>query len=203
MWRGNRWPLVGTFRYLAREDRWEWSDEVARMHGYEPGRVAPSTDLLLAHVHPAEQLVVRQLVDRVQQREAAFSNRLRIVDAGGNVHVVVVLGNPWYDDDGKLGGTVGFYIDITHQFEVDVQKRMTETLDAITARRAMINQAMGILMACYGLNAESAFQLLTKLSQKSNVKLRVLAERIVAGAGTREPLFDDAVAAVDRLLHLT
>ena len=43
------WPLAGSFKYDAREDRWEWSDEVAVMHGYEPGTVTPTTELVLSH----------------------------------------------------------------------------------------------------------------------------------------------------------
>jgi hypothetical protein len=39
------WAAVGSFRYIVREDRWEWSDEVARMHGYRPGSITPTTDL--------------------------------------------------------------------------------------------------------------------------------------------------------------
>jgi len=41
------WAAVGSFRYIVREDRWEWSDEVARMHGYRPGSITPTTDLVL------------------------------------------------------------------------------------------------------------------------------------------------------------
>ena len=39
------WPISGSFSYHARKDRWEWSDEVAAMHGYEPGAVDPTTEL--------------------------------------------------------------------------------------------------------------------------------------------------------------
>ena len=37
--RRDRWPRVGGFRHLVRDDRWEWSDEVAHMHGYVYGTV--------------------------------------------------------------------------------------------------------------------------------------------------------------------
>lgn len=30
---------VGSFRFWFVGQRWEWSDEVARRHGYEPGTV--------------------------------------------------------------------------------------------------------------------------------------------------------------------
>jgi hypothetical protein len=46
---------VGSFRFWFAGERWEWSDEVARMHGYEPGSVAPTTKLLLSHKHPDDR----------------------------------------------------------------------------------------------------------------------------------------------------
>jgi len=50
----------------------------------------------------------------------------------------------------------------------------------ISARRAVINQAIGMVMLRYGVDEESAFSLLTTMSQQSNVKLRIIAERVVA-----------------------
>jgi hypothetical protein len=50
--RGERSPLVspdlavGSFRFWFVGQTWEWSDELARMHGYEPGEVVPTTELL-------------------------------------------------------------------------------------------------------------------------------------------------------------
>jgi hypothetical protein len=49
------WLLAGSFTYLAIEDRWEWSDEVAIMHGYRPGTVTPTTELVLSHKHPDDK----------------------------------------------------------------------------------------------------------------------------------------------------
>ena len=44
----------------------------------------------------------------------------------------------------------------------------------------MIEQAKGMLMAIYGIDAAAAFDLLKWRSQETNVKLRSLAEQIVA-----------------------
>jgi hypothetical protein len=33
---------VGRFKFFLDEQRWDWSDAVARMHGYEPGTVVPT-----------------------------------------------------------------------------------------------------------------------------------------------------------------
>ena len=46
---------VGAFRFWFIGQRWEWSDEVALMHGYEPGSVVPTTELLLSHKHPEDR----------------------------------------------------------------------------------------------------------------------------------------------------
>jgi hypothetical protein len=46
------WPPVGSFSYLAKENHWEWSDSVAAMHDYEPGKVNPTTELILSHQAP-------------------------------------------------------------------------------------------------------------------------------------------------------
>jgi len=48
------------------------------------------------------------------------------------------------------------------------------------ASRAVIEQAKGILMERYRITAEQAFTLLTHASQRSNVKLREVAEELTA-----------------------
>ena len=47
--------LLGRFRYDVPTDRWWWSDEVYRMHGFEPGEVVPTTAMILAHKHPEDR----------------------------------------------------------------------------------------------------------------------------------------------------
>jgi len=42
---------VGWFRFYFDDDRWEWSPQVEKMHGYLPGTVTPTTEMVLAHKH--------------------------------------------------------------------------------------------------------------------------------------------------------
>jgi hypothetical protein len=44
----------------------------------------------------------------------------------------------------------------------------------------VIEQTKGMLMMVYGISADAAFKLLQWRSQETNVKLRVIAERIAA-----------------------
>jgi transcriptional regulator with GAF, ATPase, and Fis domain len=54
--------------------------------------------------------------------------------------------------------------------------------------RAVIEQAKGILMGAQRCSADDAFALLVKASQRENVKVRDIAERIVSNAVARAPL---------------
>ena len=51
--------------------------------------------------------------------------------------------------------------------------------------RAVIEQAKGILMARQQCGEEEAFDLLVRASQRENIKLRTVAQRIVDNASTR------------------
>lgn len=179
------WPRVGGFRYFVADDRWEWSDEVAHMHGYEPGTVVPTTELVLSHKHPEDKSTVAELLEKVRQYGVPFSSRHRIVDTAGKVHVVLVVGDLFYKDE-RPAGTVGFYVDVTEQFDADIQAWLTEAIAAIANRRDVINQAIGILRWRYGIGEEAAFDMLTTRSQHTNVKLFEIARRFVAAATIRE-----------------
>jgi hypothetical protein len=54
-----------------------------------------------------------------------------------------------------------------------------EQLAEILAHRVKIEQAKGMLMCAYGINAETAFKVLRSWSQARNVKLRLLAAKLV------------------------
>jgi len=194
------WPLAGSFKYHAREDRWEWSDEVAVMHGYEPGTVTPTTELVLAHKHPDDKPTVAQLIEQVRRLGIPFSSRHRIIDTAGRIHVVVVVGDRWKDDAGEVVGTTGFYIDVTEEFDADVRRSLDEVVAIIAVRRATINQAIGMLMLAHGLSADEAFEVLARRSQATNVKLRDLAAQFVKDVAATSRLGPGVATRLDDIL---
>ncbi|WP_230987182.1 PAS and ANTAR domain-containing protein [Mycolicibacter heraklionensis] len=173
---------VGRFRYWLGEQRWEWSDTVARMHGYEPGTVTPNTELLLQHKHPEDRPQVAEVLERVIQGEP-FSSRHRIIDTGGQEHWVIVVGDRMLDDAGLVIGTAGFYVDVTDVLQADVSAAVSEVAES----RAVIEQAKGVLMVAYGISAERAFDILVWRSQETNVKVRDLAARFLAAFSGKLP----------------
>jgi PAS domain S-box-containing protein len=194
------WPLAGSFKYRADEDRWEWSDEVAAMHGYEPGTVTPTTELVLSHKHPDDKPNVAELIDQVRRNGVPFSSRHRIIDTAGNVRVVVVVGDRWFDGDRNVVGTTGFYIDVTDEFDADVRRSLDEVVGTIARRRAAINQAMGMLMLAFGVSQDDAFGMLARRSQETNVKLRDIAAAFVEEAVAASVLNSDDANRVAAIL---
>lgn len=61
----------------------------------------------------------------------------------------------------------------------DDKHRIYEAVREIAGKRSLIDQAKGMLMLVYGVDAEDAFTLLRWQSQHHNVKLRAVAEQVV------------------------
>lgn len=170
---------VGWFRFYFDDQRWEWSEQVHRMHGYEPGMVNPTTELVLSHKHPADRQQVATTIDDIVRTHHAFSTRHRIIDVAGVVRHMIVVGDELYDDAGTtVIGTHGFYIDVTSSEEAH-QEAISVAVEEFTQSRAGIEQAKGVLMMVYGITDGAAFELLKWLSQQANVKVRLLAQQIV------------------------
>ncbi len=169
---------AGWFRFYFTDQRWEWSEQVQRMHGYKPGSVTPTTDLVLSHKHPDDRGQVAATIDQILNKRKAFSTRHRIIDTGGNVRHVVVVGDRLFGDRGEVIGTHGFYIDVSPPPEQIHEDIVTVKLAAISENRASIEQTKGMLMLIYGISDNAAFDLLKWLSQEANIKLRPLAEQI-------------------------
>jgi PAS domain S-box-containing protein len=169
---------VGWFRFYFADERWEWSPQVERMHGYTPGTAQPTTERVLSHKHPDDYKQVAATLDEIRRTSSAFSTRHRIIDTQGEVHHVVVVGDRLYDDDGAVIGTHGFYVDVTPAMTEVQHEIVSEAVAEIAEARSGIEQTKGMLMLIYRINADSAFELLKWRSQETNVKLRVLAEQI-------------------------
>jgi GAF domain-containing protein len=64
-------------------------------------------------------------------------------------------------------------------------RELHENLTAAMEHRAVIEQAKGMIMAALGCDEDRAFQVLAEQSQTENIKLREIAQRVVADAHRR------------------
>jgi len=170
---------VGWFCFHFDDDRWEWSPQVEKMHGYLPGTVNPTTEMVLAHKHPDDYRHIADTLDLIRQSCQAFSSRHRIIDVQGRVHHVVVVGDLLRELDGTAMATHGYYVDVT-PMERERQDQVTAAVTRIADARADIEQAKGMLRLIYGMEESAAFELLKWRSQETNVNLRLLAAQVAA-----------------------
>jgi PAS domain S-box-containing protein len=191
---------VGAFRFWFVGQRWEWSDEVTRMHGYEPGSVVPTTELLLSHKHPEDRQHVQELLDRALHSQASFSSRHRFVDTAGKVHDAIVVADRMYDETGAVVGTAGHYVDLTDTFVETRKVVLDEALPDLFEARAVIEQAKGVLMAIYRVSADQAFGVLRWRSQETNTKLRALAKQVIDEIAVLPPQSPDVQSTFDHVL---
>lgn len=98
-------------------------------------------------------------------------------------------------DDGAVIGTSGFYIDVTESLQSDVTTAVTE----VSASRAEIEQAKGVLMMIYGIAADRAFDVLVWRSQETNMKVRELARQFMTDVARIE-LSADMLGQIDQIL---
>jgi PAS domain S-box-containing protein len=170
---------TGWFRLFFDDERWEWSPEVERLHGYEPGTAQPTTSMVLSHKHPEDYEQVAATLDDIRRTHKPFSTRHRIIDVQGRTREVIVVAELMRGDGGEVVGTSGFYVDVTFPPE-EQETFITDAVAEIAENRAVIEQVKGILMMVYKIGAEAAFDLLRWRSQEANIKLRAIAEQLLA-----------------------
>jgi ANTAR domain len=86
-------------------------------------------------------------------------------------------------DTGEVIGAQGVYFDVTatgEAREVSIPKAIADIAD----NRALIEQATGVLMYVYQVDADSAFDVLKWCSQETKVELCALAEQLLADIRT-------------------
>jgi hypothetical protein len=191
----------GRFSFDVLTGKWDWDDEVFRIHGHQPGSVKPTTELVLASKHPEDRERVRALLDLVSHTGEPFSISYRIIAADGVERRVVLVGEGGLCEPDETTIVEGFYIDLTTDFTVEAEGAASAAVQASARNRAVIEQAKGALMLAYGLDSDAAFSMLRWWSKNRNIKVRDLARRLVEVAGHGEIADTDLQVALDALLH--
>ena len=186
---------AGAFRYDVATGRWWWSDEVYRMHGFEPGEVVPTTAMILAHKHPEDRERYAGTLTRAVREGGSFATMHRIVDANGIERVLAAIGEAHLASDGvTVTEIVGHFADVTVAARRIGSIEASRQIREADRYRAVIEQAKGIVAAQTGVTHDAAFGLLRKASMEANIKVHEVASWVVTaamrrtgpGAATRE-----------------
>ncbi len=167
--------LLQAAEELARLGHWSldlpdqqlhWSDEVFRIHGFEPGTFTPSVEQAIGFFHPQDQADVRNTFLQSLKDGRAWQAEWRLIDAQGQERTILARGRP-LQENGLTIALFGVILDITEQKR---QQQLTEQLSKVvelSQEGILITDPQGrIIWANKGFEAMSGYALAEMLGQK-------------------------------------
>ncbi len=126
---------LGSWDWTLSTDEVQWSDEVYRIFGLEPG--TPITfDTYAKQVHLDDLFRVRQAVDRTVHEQVPYEMEHRVIRPDGDVRVVQGRGMPIVGPSGAVESLVGTVLDITplHRAQDEIRRARDEAEAANQAK---------------------------------------------------------------------
>ncbi|GAA1985342.1 hypothetical protein GCM10009718_23350 [Isoptericola halotolerans] len=191
--------LVGRYSADLQSGRWWWSDEVSTIHGYAPGEVEPSLEVLRRHQHAddRERLVKESLAALRSGRTFACSHR--IVDAHGRNRDLLITGQARRGRTTGVDQIVGYVVDVTPVRRQAVEQQVKRAIDAAYVSAASIERAKGVLMAVHGIDEDAAESLLVQRSGETGAGLRQTAAQVMAALASAPGLGEHAAEQVEEV----
>jgi PAS domain S-box-containing protein len=116
---------VGHWRFDVLSGEVTWSDEVYRIHGFEPGEIVPDYEVVLAGYHPDDAEVLASAVSQAIATGAGYEFRLRIQPPGREERLVETKATTEQDETGRTVALFGVFQDVTES--VRSQERLVES----------------------------------------------------------------------------
>jgi PAS domain S-box-containing protein len=109
---------MGTWERELGTGRTLWSDELYRIHGFEPGEVEPSVDLVIALAHPEDREYVSRVLSPIVEAPERIVGKditleYRLVRRDGSAREISARGRVEPDEYGEPARWVGSALDLT------------------------------------------------------------------------------------------
>ncbi|WP_339605816.1 PAS domain-containing protein [uncultured Roseivirga sp.] len=95
----------------------EWSDQVYKIYGYEPGEVNPNVELFYSHVHPEDLDQMNTAITESLEAKQCFNVGHRVICKSGEVKYVNQRGEFIYGQAGTPIGMIGITQDLSEKKE--------------------------------------------------------------------------------------
>lgn len=122
-----RMAHLGVWTIDARTWEQEWSDENYRIFGFEPGGISPTTETVLAAVHPEDRDTLSQAFADVVSTGTS-SALVRVIRRDGSIRYMYNEAVAVYDEAGALLAVQGISQDVTDREHLWLQLNRTESL---------------------------------------------------------------------------
>jgi hypothetical protein len=188
---------TGRYGYDVTADRWMLAGTTRSILGLGPDAPVDASTLLGLLAEDEREQVARLVVDAIKG-QLPFSTVHRVARPDGPREVLVV--GEAMCDEGRPTAVHGHVVDVGVLLTDRANARIDRAVADVVANRATIEQAKGALSLAYGFDGDGAIALLRWWSSRHNVKMNVLADRLVSAIGIGTLSRPQLRAAVDALL---
>jgi hypothetical protein len=194
---------VGHYVYTVADDEWVWSDGMYTMHGYAPGEVAATTEVMLRHKHPDDRSRALAVLEAALEDGESFSCYHRIIDRRKRVRSVLSVGHGVKGADGRVSLVEGYFVDLTQVRRDETEAEVQSALARIAEHREAIDEAKGMIMIATGCDSDAAFTCLRRYSQAANLKVHDIAHRLLEAVDPEHRGSDLVLPFLEGLVHPT
>ena len=106
---------VGSWEWDIENNKFKWSDELARMHGLADAEFDGNAETVMSFCHPADVESLRDAMEQMSSGAEISGFESRIIRKDGVERVLWFLGQTHRDKEGKPAKVLGIAIDITER----------------------------------------------------------------------------------------
>jgi PAS domain S-box-containing protein len=122
---------VGSFEWDIASEAVNWTDELHRIYGLEPGQFGGTVEAFLARVYPEDVELTRRVILEATQNPGPFGYDHRIIRSDGAVRWLRTRGDVFKEPGGSAVRVVGSCWDVTELVEADrTRERLLSLLQA-------------------------------------------------------------------------
>jgi PAS domain S-box-containing protein len=114
---------VGSWTWFPDTNEVRWSDEMARIYGYDPDAFDNKYAPFANHLHPEDRPLMVNRIEKALEEKSSFAVEHRIIRSDGKERILLGRGKVITDEDDEIVKMIGTGQDITEQKRTEQQLR--------------------------------------------------------------------------------
>jgi signal transduction histidine kinase/CheY-like chemotaxis protein/PAS domain-containing protein len=110
---GQRISHTGSWGWNLSTRKVIWSEEQARMFGFDLARIEPTVELFLERIHPEDQSRIRQILNDATSQGREYTMEYRVILPDKSIRHFRSIGRPVIKRSGEKNDYIGISMDIT------------------------------------------------------------------------------------------
>ncbi len=106
-----RLTKVGGWEWDLVRQKMYWTEQVYIIHGFDPDEFAPGSDEHISRsiecYHPEDRIMIEEAFKKCCEEGKPYSLECRFTDINGNIMRIKTMGEPGFDEDGKVVKVMG------------------------------------------------------------------------------------------------